>query len=555
MDDSNVLDVEALLSERQQKAFEDRSEIRKRKKDVFDYIVQVWRDHIGKEWIACNQSHQCRVRPKTVTTTTTSTSASLQHPLASIVNLSSIVGSNNNNSLSPTAIYNIVDDTFQQIQHYCTIVNVPAKIYKTVYQNNAHLCVSGYCRSEQSDRARHNQLIEIIDDVYVCANTGKGHYCTDDFCDQSGGTELNSDHQYVCNISGLIRSNNTSEMRHQYWAPEHSGYAANATSNGVSLLDHQQHRAAHAIKRQREEKSELETASNLHNSIDVIMDQIEKGHDLGNVLRGNKRIKRILRAAGSNNIPNTILSPTSLKQEYLYAGILKLSSIFSAERFKADMEKEKETTKELIQQFIKYVNKQMAQKDILNINDLTTIATACRLRKFTTFDMTRLTPTQRKQIILYYAHMCLALWSIMKTKTEAGRTKDNLFPWPEFIDSCLLLFETGCEISAGDNNGHRAVIIEPDPFLAMLRDDSPYLRQKQQQQNGNSSSSNNTEKSRKNKKMHRTCIQTTIKTELINAVTKLKVPIEELRPDRVEYERIDESIFMNRNNNNNRSQR
>lgn len=217
----------------------------------------------------------------------------------------------------------------------------------------------------------------------------------------------------------------------------------------------------------------------------------------------------------------------------------KISQLFSPKRFQEADRREEEIENHINNLFTKYVSKNAQWDGVLNTTDLHTITRIYRQKNYRTVDLQHMTDGQRKRIITYYANQCLALWSIVRTKTRDGRTCPTNYPWLPFIDSAMSLFEEGFFISPLDHD-YKVTIIEKDSFLALLPDDKQFFKRE-----------NPTKKSKKNTP---TKIKNHIKEAFYDAVNHDGISPESLRPEDVTYDSIPHDIFIKLKGKNKNSQ-
>jgi ribosomal protein L22 len=257
-------------------------------------------------------------------------------------------------------------------------------------------------------------------------------------------------------------------------------------------------------------------------------------------------IKKEERPTESPELPKTSgeEDADAIKNQYLGFAILKLSKIFSQSRFEQDMKKEDVRKEEIMKHFHQYVSKSIQKNLPLNTMDLYAIAATIRNKTFNSVDMRTLTDQQRTYIIVHYAKQCLALWYVIRTRTKIGQSDPKQFPWPEFVDSAMLVFEAGFEISPRDYP-YKVVLIPKDPLLSLLPDDnnvsSYYISEQKQQQQNNKKGQNK----RKSKKTNQTKIKNNITNALISAVVNENVNPELLKIDTMDLKQmLDTSVFV-----------
>jgi hypothetical protein len=501
------------------------AEERQRTLRLYNEIVAIWKEHIGTKWATPCKAHKCVVvQADTIN--------------ENIIDdrKSNAVGVNSNNA---TEISKHFYHEWLTKEEPCNIINIRAKVYMTRRHDVHHICIAGYCASEGKNFDMHHSIIRRIDDIYVCENTAIPHFCGH-FC-SSDRQVLNKDNIYTCPLTGRSLSTEV-EVRDQFW-------------NKGNIKQQQQADRETAVNPFKASTNRKRKKSNNNNEpadpdinikdVDDILDKcVRMGIQADVVMDALISTKKRKKDGSINSCTPTM----TLKTEYLLIAVIKLAKMFSRERFENDMKKEEETQKELLMQFSKYTATKTRSNDILSICELYVIALQHRKKKCTVIDFTGLTDTQRKGLIMYYAKMCIALWYVVVTKTTMGQKKTD-YPWYEFIDSAMRLFETGLIISELDY-GRKVTIIEPDPFLALLTDDNSYMK--------NNSNNNNNEdtapqrrdsyktgvhQQRHSKKNNLTKIKNATSMAITFAVIKDGIPPERLRPEMVDFDTIDEKAF------------
>ena len=374
----------------------------------------------------------------------------------------------------------------------CSIVRVVCTVWKkkSTEGEELHLCYPDWCNyfteSDEISKAMHYCKVETISNVYICSKTGKHHFCFP-FCKKDDQI-INSDGTYVCKYSN--NSQGEMQMIDKFWSKQIKNVNKTNVMNQLN--------------------------SRTRNSNGEEFDDIET-------------IVRKCNLANLEDIMKKKKNLTSPKNAYLAEAIIRLSRLFCKERFVRDKEIDENAKTDMIALFKKYVNKRNTTGEALYSRDLFTITLAHRRRKSHNVDMTNLTDAQIINIILLYARKCLELWVVIRTKTPKGIKKPALFPWSEFIESALSVFENGYDISQYDYR-YRYTLIEQDSWLPLLPHNSPYIKEK----------ANN----KKSKKNNTTKIMNNIYTALTNAIVKHHVQPEELTLSSVDLDRISPETFI-----------
>jgi hypothetical protein len=391
----------------------------------------------------------------------------------------------------------------------CDMAHIVTDVYETSYPGSIHLCIRGYCGKEGGEANLHRYIIGTLDEIYACYYSGKEHLCGPFFCKEMN--HVNNEGVLVCPISG--RTINEVYISNKHWKFEYQRVSgAYTTADSKTRADH-------------DEGIDLRDVENLY----------ENCHNIGTTpIKIKKR-----RSGASSKMGGGMETPPTgedLRREYLGFAIVKLALYFSAERFESDMKREKEKEAEILKQFSQYVSKYMQKGLPLNVIDLHIIACNLRRRSCPAVDMRNLTDDQRNFMIRHYARMCLSLWYIVRTRTKKGIEEPKLFSWPDFVDSAMLIFADGFEVSAQDYT-HKVTLIPKDPLLGMLPEDSGYADGKYQGHSRRKGSS------KRSKKINPTKLKNFITTALMNAIVKEHVNPETLRIDILDLETVDTSVF------------
>jgi hypothetical protein len=372
----------------------------------------------------------------------------------------------------------------------CNIINITCDIWLNKSSATpTHICNKDWCKRTAPNSVDyhmiHEEKVGTVNNIYICEKTGTHHFCGK-FCKQESQL-INSDGIYVCKYSGM--SFGESHMIDKFWTKHPKSLDKSLASNPYN-------------------SNTRRTIEEDFSDYDSLIEKCHLG-ELDEVMKKKK-------------------SCNSTKDLYYTEAIIKLSGFFSKKRFEEDKKMNEHTKNELFGLFKKYVNKKNQANEVLKVSDLETICIAHRKRKSYNVDMTNITNSQIKEIILLYAKRCLELWVVIRTRTPLGIKSPAKFPWIEFIESALAVFETGYDIS-GDDFRYRYTLIEKDTFLPLLPHNSSYLRDKSN--------------SRKSKKNNVTKIQNNICKALSDAVINHRVEPESLLLSAVRMSNVDDDVF------------
>jgi hypothetical protein len=170
------------------------------------------------------------------------------------------------------------------------------------------------------------------------------------------------------------------------------------------------------------------------------------------------------------------------KEEYLMLAYSKIYALFSSTQLKMEEQiQSDDANKEITTEIDRYANSNSQNKMLMVASDMYLLAAH---RRNTRDDPVRfqLTEEARKRLALYYAHRCLVLWYIARTRTKMGKENPLMFPFREFIIPALSLMQTGFVIPESDL-GYRAIVVEPDDILrARCLDSTAKVAMRMQQQ-------------------------------------------------------------------------
>ena len=334
-------------------------------------------------------------------------------------------------------------DEFKRKQDACNIENISAAIYKNSL-NGIHICITGYCCMKE-DKSIHLKLIEWIDDIFYCHTGGIEHYCGQ-FCKLSN--ELNKDREYVCKISGK-------------------------TTGKVEIVPDIMDKFR-AEQRQNNVEEQNDTNEIENENVFQETKKKKKKNDLINP----KDLDLIIHNAmnGQKSMINTkFINKKMIKASYLAIAVDLIASSFVREKEKSrDGFNTSKEEKELMELFHKYIHKknqvsQLNDEKLPNVIDLEMIANKYRQKRPLGIDISRLNSVQIKTISIFYATKCLALWYVLKTKTDQGKETKQSNQWKEFIRSSMCIFQEGIRITPIDTRDEKLEILEPDPFLSYLK--------------------------------------------------------------------------------------
>jgi hypothetical protein len=228
------------------------------------------------------------------------------------------------------------------------------------------------------------------------------------------------------------------------------------------------------------------------------------------------------------------------KMECYVDGLVKIASYFSKKRSKDESNITHTIQKEIYNNLTKYVNKKTQCSAPMFVTDLHSISDYIDKKRNDVVDITQITDPIKKKLITYYTQQCLSLWGVIRIHTELGREKPDLFPLPEFIDSALSILETGFYVLEQQTTKDgtkiapkKTEIFPQDNILSAIMPNLSFMREQ--------NSVNRTKKTKKNKQ---TTIKNSITTALNDAVVKQKIPPYQLRPDKLPFESLSESLFV-----------
>ena len=437
---------------------------------------------------------------------------------------------------------------------------------KIQFLENTHVCVKDMCqRSFGGSPEKSFHFLEVLTftDLYICPMTGIIHVCGP-FCDHM---EPNKEGLYVCRLT------NKGSLADPYVAPVfHSRYNRLRQDSDLHtnnpFLDMAWNSSFSSRKyggnnrfHYRNPSKDLDLETAILNS-----EFISESDILGELGDPTK-----------NKIPASKFC--DIKEDYLNFAFVKLLRLFSQDRFDKELESNKRITKTIHDQLEKYTNKTDHLGIEMIATDMYTIATNGR-NESSGFPSVHLTQNQRRRFALLYAHKCLAMYVIVRSKTWIGSEEKKKFPFDVFVEAAIQLFQTGFHIKKDAANPYDLVVIEKDDFLDTipLTDESLTATATSDPGKCNgaidgsflissscsssiiggggvggsvltSATVGENKKNRKKKNKARACVKKNIEEALYGAVIMEGVSPELLKTCDVEYETIDESVFFNNNNN------
>lgn len=283
----------------------------------------------------------------------------------------------------------------------------------------------------------HKQIIYFLNELFICEQTGTAHVCGD-LCDRQY-LLYNQHSEQVCSLTGIKIDNVTiaiqkNEMKEIIEKPE-----IFTNTN---------------VKKRQKTLNFLESTETL----------LENCHNL-TIDTSRSEVSKKLK----------LLKGVSLPVQYFRVAIVRLSKIFSKQRFSKDTETSQSYESELRSAITKHISSVYRDpKQTLFSYHFLLLANQIDEKKYSSPDMTKLTDDQLRTLIIYYAYRCVYFWYIIRTKTKLGRESPQSVPWWEFIESALLIFREGLLLTE-DVTSREVIIAHPDPFLKSLPDKSPYL--------------------------------------------------------------------------------
>lgn len=364
----------------------------------------------------------------------------------------------------------------------CRIDHIPFSVYNR--PGGLHYCIRNYCKLKH----RTENAIFTFDHLYACHLYAIPHLCGK-LCDKM---ELNKEHMYVCPLTGLSFGTVEITNAHPFSIPYNS-------SDIIHKID--------------------QNAVQFGTNIDDV--NLQSG-------RGELVIEK-----SKNNKKNT----TDVVVQFRTKAQFRIWNMLSEERFVREREKHEPEYTNINYQIDRYITK-MGQEikntgeGFFDIGKICTIGEAV-IRKKYDFPLVSLTVDTQKKLMRDFAERCLKLWVIIRTMTKLGREKPNLFQWPEFIDVSMYMFQAGYKIPKGKKMDYDIEIIEPNELLATIPLDITDRADRANFINGDPKT-NCINKMKKN-----------LYNALTDAIIKEKVAPELLRPENVDFDQIDKTIFIN----------
>jgi hypothetical protein len=408
-----------------------------------------------------------------------------------------------------------------------------------------HVCLKRWCVLRESRPDLHERAYAYLGNLYVCRATGLYHLCgavCDRMAEQAAIAAVSpgSYGNLVCPVSGVSCADR--ETVDPMWSRFHNaggtGYSSSAS----------QASAKRGMKNPLQELGERYAQKRLRDnrSADTLF-LAEDGRAVSELCltggrfqapRGSKRSA----SSSSWGVDLETTTPQG-KRGWLLLFQKKLHNMFSEDRFESELRKNEEPLREIAKGMDRYMQRAPSQgPGFLSARDLDIIAAEER-NKRPHYPVVVLDPQLRNYMVSHYAHMCLKLWVILVTRTSKGKAFPERFPLDSFVEPAMLLFQKGFKVTGADVETP-VVVIPEDEFLERVPVNTPtcssFLRcgsdvaaaEQAGLRTRRRGSNNSTGTIRKN-----------IGSALYHAVRDREVSPMELRPDLLEFDSIDDSVF------------
>lgn len=498
------------------------SEEREKTMDVFNYVVEIWKTQIYKEWIPLS-GHFCNVDNR---------------------------GANRD---TPGA---------------CVLDNVVFSLY-TTRTGALHPCIADYCNIDKCSiewASMHHKKVKTYTDIYICTYSGKHHYCGE-FCnickpEENGKTDetniyeknlYNSDGILMCPLSGIC-------FKDQKYAPKFD-------INSMNKYDFEQNRtmyrefnetfsddrsnsfrkALDQIKSQPSSKPSMDDDSGIKTSKSDFRSSSKNlklftgfrrkrsQKDDDHILIAPDDITEMIKVilTSKNRAPINLKkikrqSSQTMKHFYLTLAAAKIADVLSPIRMVQYEENNEKKTQKLIKPMTAYVNKCYTKHESLNICKL---ATVVREETKTIFEPPRMMLTIGSRVIyvLDYAKLCVSAWYAIITNTTQGKQEPGSFKYTEFIDAFISMIKRGYSVDL--KNGDIVTIYERDNFFAMI----PSMDEEERKKGDYTS---------KYWRKHVATLKKRIQTAISDAIIKENIHNNMLRPYGYNFEKLEEQYFI-----------
>jgi len=409
----------------------------------------------------------------------------------------------------------------------CQIIKINAYVYSVANDTEFHVCLGMHCKDREFNDNLHITTPTPVDDLYVCRATGKPHYCGP-YCKES---VRNHDGISVCMLTGRCLAD---PLIRDSWVV--NGKQITSDRDNSACGQEEQFTPFFSKKRSFQAGTHIDKESvfNLNGGVDPF-----DGRGIGTA---KKKI-----------------DASNKKEELMIIAIDKIMKLFSDSQKAKDTEKAQTIQQDMENQLNRYINRKTQYKSLIVLTDIFTLHENHQNNKDDVVVFT-LSDQQKRNLATLYAQQCIKLWYIVRTKTNLGITRPNLFPFKDFVYPAISLFESGFEIPETDL-GFRAIIIEEDElfkakspdidssaFYANTQNDTPQGSPGQKKRRKMNNYTSQIPKLRTKHEMNNTRrksqydkIRKSIEEALTSAVRNDSVSPECLRLSTVDYEAIDPS--------------
>ena len=394
-----------------------------------------------------------------------------------------------------------------------------------------------------------------MDQLYVCLKSGIFHLCGE-YC--TAMQVMGKDHMYICPYTGL--SMGDTERKGMFdFITEKSGQDKQMFRDVMNPLYERNHMAFSSssswIGKRRKRKRESEFPEMV---VDGLEDAIRRSSALESDIFNRNNI-----------ISRNRLKEMNVKEKFMINAYATLIKFFSPERFRLEKRSEDELSRSIRNESERYMNTCISNQTQPIVLELYELIRGMRSQEFIVPDLRSMNQEMRKNLALQYARKCINLWTIVRTRTELGKTQPNLFPFNDFIFGALEVLENGLKIHSYPRP---IVIIEKDDFLATIPLSNRTSMEKKgyrislkninlrraRESNGNggmdaeeatgtSWNKKRTKKQikkvgKKGKKANK--MRSDIENAMVEAVMNKQVSPEMLRLDSIDYQKVDVGVFL-----------
>jgi hypothetical protein len=286
-----------------------------------------------------------------------------------------------------------------------------------------------------------------MEDLFICTQTGHMHVCTMHTCPYA--TDHEETHgDRVCRLTGRVLSERESVS--EFWLPRSvkgcSGASFLSSDSSSKNKDDGKPRMS-CLFRPYTHSTHDETSNDFLLTDDMSVRDVPTC-DVSQI-REYLSWRRRRRSVNRNPY-----------REYLIIALLRISVLFSRTRYLIDMRVSREAfalaNREVYRQL-----KTGRNDDAVSLR----ITQAHALKNRNIPDNLVLCREDRQNFLMSYAKRCVQFWAIIRTRTKYGSENPNLFPFSDFVISCMYIFKSGIYLPPEVTHGAGDQLLEEDVLL------------------------------------------------------------------------------------------